>query len=91
MANFRKLTAALAVTLALVSAPALAQSRTNHAGHAARAQAFESVIVQDGVSADRARALRACIDLAAPFKNYAWGNTEIEIYRSCMVQHGQPE
>ena len=92
--NFRNFTAALAVALTVISAPALAQSRASHVGHAARAahaQAIEGVISPDGVSPERAQALRACNDLAAPFKNYTWGSTQGDLYRSCMAQRGQQE
>jgi len=91
MINFRHATAALALGLAVAATamPALAKSRATHPGHAARAQAIEGVI--DGVSPDRARALRECNDRVASFRDYAWGVTQIELYRSCMAQHGQPE
>ena len=90
--NFRNFTAALAVALTVISAPALAQGRANHAGFAARAQAqIQNVITQDGVSSERAQALRACNALAAPFKDYTWGNTQADLYRSCMTQRGQQE
>jgi hypothetical protein len=91
MINFRNFTAALAVALTCASAPALAKSRATHVGHAVLMQATDGVIAPDGVSPVRAQALRACNDLAAPFKNYTWGNTQSDLYRSCMTQHGQPE
>ena len=91
MSTFRTFTAALAVALTLASAPALAQSRVHQGGYAARAQATQSLIVQDGVSIDRAQALRSCNDLAAPFRNATWGHSQDDVYRSCMARHGQPE
>jgi len=88
MITFGKLSAAVAVALTLASAPALAKS---HAGRAARAQAIEDVISQEGVSLERAQALRACNVIAAPFGNYTWGVTQSDVYRNCMTQHGQAE
>jgi hypothetical protein len=88
--NFTTTAAALAIALTVVSAPAFAKSR-GQGGHEARAQAVEGVLVQDGVSRDRAQALRECNNRAAPFKEYTWGNTQSDLYRVCMVQHGQPE
>ncbi len=91
MIKFRNFTVALAVAVTVFSAPAMAKSRATHVGHAAFAQAVDGAITPDGVSPERAQALRACNDLAAPFKVYTWGNTQGALYRSCMVQHGQPE
>jgi hypothetical protein len=91
MNTFRTLTAALAVALTVASAPAFAQGRVHQAGYAARAQATQSVVSQDGVPLDRAQALRACNELAAPFKNSSWGHGQDDIYRSCMARHGQAE
>ena len=91
MINSRKFTAAIAVALAVVSAPALAKSRASHVGHLVLQQSIEGVTAPDGVSPDRARALRACNEFAAPFKNYTWGHTQDDLYRSCMARHGQPE
>jgi len=87
------ITAGLVLGLVVTSAvPALAGSRPVGPGYNARAQAVEQSISGDGiVSPDRAQALRACNDLAAPFKDYTWGNTQADLYRSCMAQHGQPE
>jgi len=83
--------AALAVVLTVTSAPALAKSRAQ-AGHAARAQAIEHVVTQDGVSLERAQALRDCNNQVTSFKEYTWGgNAPSQIYRSCMAKHGQPE
>ena len=91
MSTFRTFTAALAVALTVASAPTFAQSRVNQAGYAARAQATQSVVTQDGVPLDRAQALRACNDLAAPFRNSSWGHGQDDVYRVCMARHGQPE
>lgn len=92
MITIRNFTAVLAIALTVASAPALAKSRaSSHPGYSARAQAIESMVTQDGVSLDRAQALRACNDLAAPFRNYTWGHIESDVYRNCMVRHGQSE
>ena len=91
MIKFRIFIAAFGVALTLASAPALAKNGAAHPGYQARAQAIEAVAAPDGVSRARARALRACNDLAAPFKEHTWGNFQSDLYRSCMTQHGQPE
>src|SRR5262245_7281294 len=93
LTNLATFAAALAVVLMVAaSTPALAKSRAAQAGHAARAQAVEQVITQDGVSLDRAQALRDCNNQVASFKEYTWGgNAPSQIYRSCMAKHGQPE
>jgi hypothetical protein len=93
LTNLATFAAALAVVLTVAaSTPALAKSRPAQAGHAARAQAIEQVITQDGVSLNRAQALRDCNNQVASFKEYTWGgNAPSQIYRSCMAQHGQPE
>ena len=43
------------------------------------------------ISAARAQALQQCNRLAARFPINDWGNTQIQLYRSCMAQHGQKE
>ena len=43
------------------------------------------------ISAARAAALQQCNRLAARFPLHDWGNTQIQLYRSCMAQHGQKE
>ena len=91
MIKFRIFIAAVGVALTVASAPALAKSGAAHPGYAARAQAVEVVAPPDGVSRERAKALRECNALVAPFKDYTWGNTQSDVYRSCMTQHGQPE
>jgi hypothetical protein len=94
MINFRHATAALALGLvvATTATPTLAKSRATLPGHAARAQAIEGMVGGGvSVSPDRARSLHECTTLAAPFGESTWGNTESDIYRSCMARHGQPE
>ena len=87
--TFRNVATAFAVALTLASAPAFAKSQLSPAARAAHAQAFEAV--QDGISLDRAQALRECNGQVFSLKNYTWGNTQTDLYRSCMTQHGQPE
>jgi hypothetical protein len=43
------------------------------------------------ISAARAAALQQCNRLAARYPLHDWGNTQIQLYRSCMAQHGQQE
>ena len=88
MATIYKALMALATALALglVSAPAgaspalakgRAQASYNGGGYP--------------ITAARAAALRACTAREAQYPDYLWGVTEIQIYRSCMAEHGQPE
>lgn len=93
MINFKNATFALTLALTVMAgaaAPAMAKSGVHHSGHAARAQAI-GADVGGGLSRARANALRECNDAAAPLKDYTWGVTGIDSYRSCMTQHGQPE
>ena len=91
MTKFRIFIAALGVALTVASAPALAKSGAAQPGYAARAQAIEAAVAPDGVSPERAKALRECNDLAASVKNYNLTASQLHLYRSCMTQHGQPE
>ena len=43
------------------------------------------------VSGARAAALQECSRLAARYPTNYWGNTDIQLYRSCMVRHGEKE
>ena len=43
------------------------------------------------ISAARAAAIQQCNRLAARFPLHDWGNTQIQLYRSCMARHGQQE
>jgi hypothetical protein len=43
------------------------------------------------MSGARAQALRQCNKDAGKFKQYTWGNTEIDTYRACMAKNGQQE
>ena len=89
MINYLTFIAVAAIGLTVASVPALAKSRGAQLGYGARAQAIESVT--DGVSRERAQALRDCNDLSAPYRNSIWGNWQSDIYRSCMAQRGQQE
>jgi hypothetical protein len=39
----------------------------------------------------RETAIRACSNLAAPYKENTWGSMQVQQYRTCMAQHGQAE
>jgi hypothetical protein len=43
------------------------------------------------ISAARAAAIHECNVLAARYPIHEWGNTQIQLYRSCMARHGQQE
>ena len=95
MINFTKVTAALALGLALAAAtPALAAQRSYHPGHAARAQAVpadQAVPGEGGVSSARAKALQDCSSMSGGFSQHGWGTTQSQLYRSCMAKHGEAE
>ena len=78
----------LALAVAAIATPALAKNGA-HRGFAARAQAIE--VQDEGVSPDRARALRECNGRIAGFKGHNAMSTPLNIYRTCMTEHGQPE
>ena len=48
-------------------------------------------VANEQISATRAAAIRECNLLAARFPIHEWGNTQIQLYRSCMARHGQQE
>ena len=50
-----------------------------------------SAVADVQISAARAAALQQCNRLAARYPLHDWGNTQIQLYRSCMAQHGQQE
>ena len=95
MINFRNVTAALVLGVALASAsPALAAQRIHHPGHAARAQAVQvdqGVPGVEGVAGARAKAIQDCMGTSGKFSQSSWGNTQIQLYRSCMHGHGEAE
>src|SRR5215831_313503 len=43
----------------------------------------------DRTNAGRAAAIRECNRAATPYREYLWGDFEIDVYRSCMAQRGQ--
>jgi len=45
----------------------------------------------EGMSTNRAQALKDCNSQAAKYKQYVWGDYEIDAYRACMAQHGPQE
>ena len=45
----------------------------------------------DRVGAGRAAAILACNGAAATYKQYLWGDFEIDVYRACMTQRVQQE
>jgi hypothetical protein len=44
-----------------------------------------------GISAARAAAIHECSVAASKYIEHSWGDFEIQVYRSCMAQRGQPE
>src|SRR3954471_8563500 len=92
MINLSTAGAALALALALAVAatatPVLAKSGAQR-GFTARAQAIE--VMDEGVSAGRAKALRECSGRIAGFKGYNQMSTPMSLYRTCMEEHGEPE
>jgi hypothetical protein len=92
MINLSNIAAGLVLGLVLTSAvPALAASRHVLPGHNARAQAVEQSIGGDGISPDRARALRECNQLAESVKGYNLITSQFAVYRSCMTDRGEAE
>ena len=45
----------------------------------------------EGMSSGRAAAIHDCDAQAGKYKQYVWGDYEIDVYRACMAQHGQQE
>ena len=94
MINFTNVTAALALGVALIATPALAAQRIHQPGFAARAQAVQSNQVPgdvNGVTGSRAKAIQDCTGLSGKFSQNTWGNTQAQLYRSCMAGHGEVE
>jgi hypothetical protein len=80
---------ALALALVATATPALAKSGAAHHGFTARAQAID--VLDEGVSPDRAKALRDCSARVGGFKGYNQQATPRGMYRACMDEHGEPE
>ena len=95
MINFTNVTAALVLGVALAGAtPALAAQRIHQPGHAARAQAVQGDLAGpgvEGVTGSRAKAIQNCMETSGKFSQSSWGNTQIQLYRSCMAGHGETE
>jgi hypothetical protein len=80
---------------ALASAsPALAAQRIQP-GHAARAQAVQGDLAGpagvEGVNGARAKAIQDCMGSSGKFAQHSWGSTQVQVYRSCMAEHGETE
>ena len=45
----------------------------------------------EGMSSSRVAAIRDCTTKAGKFKQYVWGDYQIDKYRACMTKHGQME
>ena len=96
MINFTNVAAALVLGAALAGAtPALAAQRIHHPGHAARAQAVQGDLAGpggvEGVTGSRAKAIQDCMATSGKFSQSSWGNTQVQLYRSCMAGHGEVE
>ena len=93
MIDFRNAAVALTLALAVAGAatPVSAAQRTTHPGYAARAQAVPGDVARDGMSAQRAAAIRDCANPSDKFSQYAWGNRQFDEYRACMAGHGETE
>jgi hypothetical protein len=89
MINIQMAGVALALALVATATPALAKNGAAHRGFTARAQAIE--VLDEGVSLDRAKALRDCSARVGGFKGYNQQATPRGMYRACMDEHGQPE
>jgi hypothetical protein len=47
--------------------------------------------VQSTMSHERETALHDCSTVSRKYLDTTWGNMELHQYRTCMMQHGQPE
>jgi hypothetical protein len=61
--------------VALIAAPAFVQSAN----------------AAPPVDAARAQAIHECNVRAQKYRQYTWGDIEIQTYRTCMSEHGQQE
>ena len=86
-------TAVLALGFAVaIATPVQAKSHAvRHPGYHSHAQAIGVDMGAEGVSGDRAQALRECEAKAGKFTDYAWGNYQSYQLRACMAEHGQLE
>jgi hypothetical protein len=53
--------------------------------------ATPSLAQRTEVEGARARTLQECNQAAAKYPQTTWGHQQLDIYRSCMANHGQPE
>jgi hypothetical protein len=81
--------ATLAIAIAAMATPALAAKRV-HPGYEANAQAIGPV-ESDGMSAQRADALRQCNTQSNKLLQKDWGVMQTEVLNACLAQHGQQE
>ena len=97
MINFRNAIAAVVLGLAVAAAasPALAKERARtNTGQDARAQSQPICgEFRDGqMNSHREQALRECNTKANRYLQHTWGgNQQSQIYRSCMMEHGEIE
>jgi hypothetical protein len=79
----------LVAALLIASAP---QSFGKERAHASVSQWRNAFAEASGAEmTDRASALRECNGKVASMKEYTYGIQEVDKYRSCMAEHGQPE
>jgi hypothetical protein len=96
MINLKSIAVALAFGMAVAAAvsPASAAQRSYHPGHDARAQSIPGqpgIANPDGMNGARAKAIQECLGASGKFNQHTWGNTPIQLYRSCMAGHGEVE
>ena len=101
MIDLKNAAAALILGFAVAGAmasPTLAQTSREravrpaiHPGHAARAQAIPGDPGAIGMTQHRANAMRECNERANRYVQYTYGNMQSYAYRSCMMEHGEPD
>ena len=95
MINFTNITAALVLGVALASAsPALAAQRNHNPAAPPVRRPFRAnkrLPGVEGVTGSRAKAIQDCMGTSGKFSQSTWGNTSVQLYRSCMAGHGEVE
>ncbi len=81
----------LMIAVIAVTSPAIARSGAHHAGYHAHAQATGGDLGSGVMSVDRAADIRVCNVIASRWSQYTWGVTQLQQYRICMFERGQPE
>ena len=88
----------IVAVVAVLSTPAFARTldRPNNtprieSSEAANARAQAPFAEQYRGEPARDTALRDCSNQAQGYSEDTWGNTESQVYRSCMASHGQAE